>query len=658
MRWQIVFVMGLSLLPALSLAKSTDRTDKKDLIDRVQSINQKVQKAGDSDQIVPCPGCYDYGADSSVPTENKSLIQQCVETLCPDPGFSISKLKKSAFTSGSERSKLFDKELGPIIQEIARLEAEDDIAKNEYLLNWLKTAPKLDAPGPIRVFNFFSTARDFSSFQFKMEGNSIVVDREKSLKNLPKSESQDFDFKVRIINQYLKTYDQTPFPETDPATVRLLFPGEKFKQKVSETIVHIRNTAEKISKDPEYKFLANLEKFKGDTSEDNLKRLFENDEINPETLSEINKIYAMVSFFKGLTDNAVLRKDLLSPPVDIKKFAAEKDIELALRYKMTKARAIKDGKDVFVGGKCRAAFMLAQEALPSKSELDSYKKRWPQLKQNFIEKLKPHLSSHSAGVVAQEMKSWSVSYPLSKEQHLANMKKSLKRSLDNARKLKSQFDSDRKAKDGDVFAAMSVSVVEIDYDLPTDNTCEDLDVSLLPDSALGSRMSIGPMVIRHGSKAEGISYHEMGHLLYWVLNGKEISKETKNWYNSSRICLIENHNEIPKEVRDQGMGGLFLSSLGPPWIYDSEDFADLISSIAVENEENFACSLVRQVDPTLYTDMSMKNENESDSHSSNFFRMLHLSHLKKGSVPGVCQRAMAAKGQDVKFKNCLSTAVK
>jgi hypothetical protein len=112
------------------------------------------------------------------------------------------------------------------------------------------------------------------------------------------------------------------------------------------------------------------------------------------------------------------------------------------------------------------------------------------------------------------------------------------------------------------------------------------------------------------------------------------------------------HSELPPErIREQKE--LLKSSFATPQ-YESEDWADLISTRTDPNAFKFACFVTLQSASNNYANLSLKNLVQQDPHSSPLFRLLHMHYQTSGETPKICQVALAKKNETPHFKNCLS----
>lgn len=625
-------------------------TANSDIGKKVEQLNPTVQSVGQPDK-----DCTDCSVTSAGTEDFTGLMQKCVESLCPNPELSVSHTVNNVYSKAFGHTK-FEKEIMPLINEAIKIDAEADVARGKILSEWSQSAPPLKHSGGIRTFNLLRSLDDIDSLALEAQGNRWVVNEKESRSKLPQLSEKDFQRKVIVMNKYLELYKNRSISETDPARLRILYPGERLEEHLQEVLSKNKKRAQKIASHPEFEFLSNLESFRRVISTDKFKQKFSGNEGLTEAIVELNKNELILKLYEAMIEDRELRQVLLSEPIDIRKFAEENNIAEQIKQKIRRAQNLQlslNGSNYGAGSTCRTAFLLAQEVLPSEQELKKYKAKVPGLLKNFKSKVTPYLSQSSAREVENQVKNWFVSFPETKEQHYSGLKKAVQKSLNQAKSRKREFSRVRNSEYRDVLYSLALKSSDESNSTDVDEACEDLFPNVIPDAAYASAggFIIGPMVIKHGSAAEGISAHELGHLLYNTLSHKPVSEKTKNWFKKSRSCLVDNHTEFSKKELTIEKRRLSLFNYST---YDSEDWADLISSVADQKDENYACLFASQHSPQDYESFSLKNHNEADSHSSHLFRLLHINYLKNGRIPTVCRQALKTKGETPQFKNCLS----
>jgi hypothetical protein len=152
------------------------------------------------------------------------------------------------------------------------------------------------------------------------------------------------------------------------------------------------------------------------------------------------------------------------------------------------------------------------------------------------------------------------------------------------------------------------------------------DYSKSTDMANGGKYITVSFLSLHLEHGRAVFAHEFGHIV------DQNSKLMNNPKNQARLreikaCLSELHPEKPT-VTDKSSTS--TETLG---VYTREDFADLFSAKMLEKspEINNGCHLLHSMEPA-----PLINEIPSDTHSSPFYRTLHSSIVKNGSLSPQC----------------------
>lgn len=622
-----------------------------DLKNKIENINDALKNVGNNQP--DCTACSFSTAGNG--NNIGILMKSCVESICPKQEFSLSALYEKMIDRSSKPDVSFDKDISPIVKAIALEDANDKTARSLQQLDWLKNPKILKDPGGIRFFNMFVALNSISKFQYKAENGKTVVDIEKSRSQFSNLSDTEFQKRVLLSNRIVEEfYNKKAIGESDPGRVQLYYPGDKFKAKVNEVIASFDQKRKQIEADPELKFMADVKDFQEMASGQKLKQQFASSEqINPALIDELNQTNTVLSLFSSISTDPELKKLLDSPPIDINKVASDLGIEKLLKDRIERQKSVLSGTNSAVAAKCKVAFSMAQEGLPTKKEVDSFKTTVEKIKNTFFSKTKNLICSESTKKYETEVSSWSASLPLSREQHLANMKSSLNVGLEKSKKWKDQYDEIERSPFKDTLYSIGIASLREDYSESTssaDDICKSLMPNLLPDATnyFSKAFVAGPLVVEH-KDAGGICHHELGHKLFYFMKYQNTCGD-KSEFSKIRSCLLSNHTELTTEETLVETGRI---ALGGDSKYESEDWADLISSMVDTKTNNFACLFARKLKDEDYSALSLRNIDNSDPHSSDLFRLLHLNFLKNGKIPEQCESALTARGEKVGFKNCL-----
>ncbi len=161
--------------------------------------------------------------------------------------------------------------------------------------------------------------------------------------------------------------------------------------------------------------------------------------------------------------------------------------------------------------------------------------------------------------------------------------------------------------------------------------------------------------VRYPNFGKAVMAHEMGHILDAFLKAGDASHVSFQKYIETNKCITARHPEADSKqsiiytVNTKGPMGERVKEELQVALYNSEDFADLISAMAFP-KINLACGLMfgGEQDPNL----SIVNSSSGDPHSSALFRALNMNGIANDSLPEVCQNALAAIGVKTDFSSC------
>lgn len=357
-----------------------------DLGKKIQDLNETIKSVGNP--LQDCTACTVAAAGQGA--DDGQMVKSCVDTICSGKDFSLSKILSDFVQKSASPDPVYDKELAPIVNEIAKHDANDKIDRANKITEYIKNPPALSDKGGIRVYNLFSSLNSFSKFKFKAENGKVVIDREQSKLAFPNMSAEDFDRQAQIASHVLDAFVDRSIPETDPARVQLYYPGDQFKNRVNEVIGGFQKKKDLIISDPELSFLTDLEEFKEMTSGERLKNQFATSaSINPDLITDLNQTNSVLNLFVAMAKDPALKKLLDTPPIDIKKAVADRNVEALLKDRVAKQQTVLAMANLNAAApKCKAAFSLAQQVLPTQKELDGFKQRATAIKSQFLNNAK------------------------------------------------------------------------------------------------------------------------------------------------------------------------------------------------------------------------------------------------------------------------------
>lgn len=150
----------------------------------------------------------------------------------------------------------------------------------------------------------------------------------------------------------------------------------------------------------------------------------------------------------------------------------------------------------------------------------------------------------------------------------------------------------------------------------------------------------------HVTAGSQVLAHELGHAMSYAFMEKRLSEQSLKGFLNLRACATSHYKRPSNLSTDPG-----LSFPGDKFRTE-EDTADLISYLAYADAGLMECSLLdRNKAGTSYTDLSVKNSMEGDSHSSAMFRVLQEAVHKKKELPASCKKVID-ENKDLGFNVC------
>jgi hypothetical protein len=623
-----------------------------DLGSKIESLNKSVRLDDD------CAKCTTAQYYTSTTVSN---MQRCVETLCPDANFSLAAVQMKTYVRAAGTDSTYNSEIQPLVNSIARESAKESLARANGVMNYLKDPPPSTDQSAARLFNLLYGLRSLDKYKITNDDNgNPIIDEKKSRAEDPALSDADFKFRVNIANKFLAKYIETrPFTSVEPTELKLMYTDQGLDARIKVTIAEIQRKRKELMQNADFKFLTSVPGMLDSMSDKNLTAPFVDGNVDSEGLLNLNRNMIGLTFLLQSSTDPEFRKLLESRPIDVKTYVQQNDLETIYRDRIEKGQQALNSKGDLLAPKCRYAYELAQQVLPSQSDLDQFMPRVDPMKQAFAGKTKDLICSSENNKYQNEVASWEPKYPQTKEQFQQALKKNLQRKLQDQLKWRTEFNSIENSPNKNSIYMMSLSSLRADENSPTsdiDSLCDDLTPSIIPDATdyYVNRFIVGPVVISDPKNAKGITFHELGHKLWAYFKGSNSCATSQDWFKNARSCLLENHSDLT--APDMQKQKALLES-GTTTKYEEEDWADMISA-KVNPNNNFACIFARSLKSDDYKDFSLQNSNDSDVHSSYLFRLLHFTYLSTGQIPEVCNEALSDQGEKANFKNCMTSSQK
>lgn len=633
-------VVSLTIAPSLMAA--TENTVE--MVEKIESVTENP--AG-------CPSCIARNAgEKPDAAAQAALMKSCIESICPSNSFSQAALDQAIAKKANDPQ--FEKEIAPLVNEIARETAKDRVGRAEILKAWIKDAKPLASENGIRAFNFFRALERVGQFEYASDGSNLRIDLAKSRSRFPQLSDDEFQRAVLIETRMLKSFTQRAIIETDPARIKLLYPGERYRAVVDGTIQQLRSLGVLIERSPDVNFLMSLDSIKSLSQPEFWRPYFADGKMNPDAITSMNNTVSTFQLLLASASEPEFRAALKSNPIDLQKLAADEKFTDDLTNQSEAAKKVAASNDVLDSPACRTAYASGQETYPNAADINTMRTGGAErIRNDFIKAIRGHLSKQSAAKVEITARAWKPIFPPSREQHLQTLKTQLQDRIKETKLAAERYQQTGKSKDRDLVFAMALATRATNTAAPTekaDDVCLNLIPRVVPDGALANGFIIGPTAFMKDGGGRGFASHEIAHLLFKELMTGTVSGETASWFDQSRQCLLANHTELNEEERGRHLSDYRRTGRSQ---YTEEDWVEGFGAVA-DGNQNGVCFAVRQDQTADYGALSMKNTVANDEHASLLQRALHVQFVQKGSLPEVCGEALRAKNESAKFKNCFT----
>jgi hypothetical protein len=643
---KIIFAFGLGVaLPIYA-----------DLGEKIQSINSLVQAPGQSEDCQTCQKNQVYGIEEG----KKSKQQRCIESICPMTTSAMWTVWGQAKVAMVNPDAEYDKGVGTVLDKIARENSVYGAATAKDLRDFLQAKKHQYAPVAVRLFNFLYTTQFSGKLVYEAnEKGEVSINREKSREALKDLDEPQFTLTMVAAEQMLRDDQKenaTPFAETDPQKIHLYYSEKELAQKIDSTIKEINQKAKLIKSLPEFQFAASAPEMFNSLFPNNLKREFSHSDLSKDALVNLNDAMTSVNMALSLAIETKENK-IFNRPIDLA--AVEKQMELFKRIDQTIgiAQSLLALKQKIVSDSCRFAYEYAKTTLPSANEKAVLQNKLKDLQSNFAEQTKGFVCPAERDKYLAAVKSWEPNLPPTWESYRDMLLRSLERQRESAGEASRRQKETKSSpyqdslKLTDIISVMGDTVDETANPLSdADKLCEKNISQYIPDAANFEKNSyvVGPVVAKDFKANHAVTNHEMGHKLYaFLADAKEKCGEAAPDFEKVRSCLAANHLKGDSKYEVIAPKSLDLGAVPR---FEFEDFADLVS--ATLGGDNIMCSLIQQPNEANYAKISIKQINDKDIHSSDFFRFLHFEFVKTGGLSPICSEAAAASGGLPPFKNC------
>lgn len=152
----------------------------------------------------------------------------------------------------------------------------------------------------------------------------------------------------------------------------------------------------------------------------------------------------------------------------------------------------------------------------------------------------------------------------------------------------------------------------------------------------------------HENEGKGVLSHEMGHALSYAFYKKKLSEESEKAYMKQRSCATSSYVNPAKSIAD-------LFNRPGDSLRTEEDMADVISFMATKEDQTFfTCALLEtNKKGDQFINLSLKNPLNTDTHSSPLLRIIREAIYKNKTLPPSCKGIIEGSRNEYRFTPCL-----
>lgn len=152
----------------------------------------------------------------------------------------------------------------------------------------------------------------------------------------------------------------------------------------------------------------------------------------------------------------------------------------------------------------------------------------------------------------------------------------------------------------------------------------------------------------HEKEGKGVLSHEMGHVLSYAFLKKKLSVESEHAYMKQRTCATSSYVNPLK-----GDGDTF--NRPGDSLRTEEDMADVVSFMATKEDQSlFTCALLEtNKKGDQFINLGLKNRFNMDTHSSPLLRIIREAIYKNKTLPPSCKGIIEGSRDEYRFTPCL-----
>lgn len=342
------------------------------------------------------------------------------------------------------------------------------------------------------------------------------------------------------------------------------------------------------------------------------------------TLWTTAKFYsAGASTGKGKADYSDLRSQLVNPD----RYERYKQAE---KKKDAERKANQDTKS-----RCMSNYDRNMRILPSQDQVDKLKAGIIQVKSDIKTKWAPQYSEQTQKHIAEYLKEVDFLLPPSTEEYSKDLQARLvRKTQENSRKSATKF------KDYNSLGLIH-SILAYSEDIPVlasqggygeadSKICQTNEFAALIDAnyTMLGKIQLSYTVAHQLEMGKGVVAHELGHGISQILRSGKASEHSAKRHEEFMSCLSGLHDQNGSQ-------------------YAEEDYADWLSANVTQT--NMGC-----INPlgSYWSGEKQIADDPEYTHSSDFFRLLHIESIQRGKLPDSCNGVLVEEGTPKDFMAC------
>ena len=316
--------------------------------------------------------------------------------------------------------------------------------------------------------------------------------------------------------------------------------------------------------------------------------------------------------------------------------------------------------------KCRDIIKNNYKALPTKRELEAFKKRAEMVKKTAKEFVESAFSTDADPLLVPFFDDVTIKYPDISDHILENIEKEIESELEEEHEIGDSTIADDinsviywESVDDSFFDVCShlENIFEINTESLEDRLRFTGDVKYNSNGEI----KLSWQSVKNPEYGEVVLAHELGHHLGNFFENKHTSVTNLRKFQKVHHCLSKNQPETrynsPEERKVLGRSDPVTYPVSQ---FAHEDFADLFSFlIHGKTAPNLGCFFIddrggysdrdvfRPYRPDPNDGLIKHKDSDTIKHSTDFFRMLHLEFLRQDDLPRSCQNFLAK--EDIPF---------